>query len=301
MNSYLTLEHPARYYIFFLLSRRRYTWKEILAQMVRQNMPVPRDSRGFDEFTAALQQAQLEMQFPANFDPKNSSHVPSAKWLQQHRILDAWAEEPEVSYAFDLLDQPSIRRELEIMLLGPLNYIDIASRLASLHGLDPAVMNVATVRYYSHYFWNIDAVSAQKWPAVIASIAASEDYGAVFAAPRSQVGAAMSVYIATRGGSGIPKEQVMFRYVRDCCFMEFIKVAATKAPGMGKANAMQGLVNSLIAAQEQVDMRRGGSAELLDELHRMEQRFDDRRLTTVAELPLHHLPMEQEHEKENAS
>jgi hypothetical protein len=222
-------------------------------------------------------------------------------WLREHRIYDIWADEPEVICAIDLLDQPSIRRELEIMLLGPLQYSDIATRLVDLHGLDPSVMNTGTVRYYAHYFWNVDTVSAQKWPKVIASIPASEDYNAVFSAPRSQVGAAMSVYIATRGGSGIPREQVMFRYVRDCCFMEFIKVASTRSPGMSKSTAMQNLVTSLIAAQEQVDMRRGGSAELLDELRRMEQRYDDRRLTAAAELPLHHLPSELEREKENAS
>ena len=93
----------------------------------------------------------------------------------------------------------------------------------------------------------------------------------------------------------------MFRYVRDCCFMEFIKVAATKYPGMGKSTAMQQLVASLISAQEQVDMRRGGSAELLDELRRMETRYDSRRLTTAEELPLHSLPAAAGREKENAS
>ena len=93
----------------------------------------------------------------------------------------------------------------------------------------------------------------------------------------------------------------MFRYIRDCCFMEFIKVTSARAPGMGKSNAMSGLVSSLIAAQEQVDMRRGGSAELLDELRRMETRYDERRLTAAAELPLHSLPAELEREKENAS
>lgn len=299
--SYLTLEHPARYYIFYLLSKKRYRWREILAQLVQQNMPVPLDEAGLTAFSESLARAQQEITFPANYRPEDPTHVPTMKWLREHRIFDIWMQEPEVTYAFDILDQPSLRRELEIMLLGPLRFGDIAQRLASLHGLDPATMNVATVRYFAHYFWNVDCVPAEKWPAVISSRPASEDYYAVYTAPRSQVGAAMSVYIATRGGSGIPREQVMFRYVRDTCFMEFIKVAATKAPGMGKATAMQNLVSSLISAQEQVDMRRGGSAELIDELRRMEQRYDERRLTAAVDLPLHYLPAEAEREKENAS
>lgn len=298
--NYRRLEHPARYYIFFLFAQRRYKTKEVLSLLFRQGMPLPRDQKEFDAFAADLDRVQAEMKFPPGFTLNNLAHIPTADWLRDHRIYDMAAREPHVMYAVDILDQPSLRRELEIMLLGPLDYGDIAKRLVTLHGLDPTVMNRATVKYYAHYFWNSEALSMQRWPALLQSLPFSEDYFSVFMAPKSQVGAAMSVYVATRGGSGIPKEQTMFRYVRDTCFMEFIKVAATRYPGMQKAMAMQGLVNSLISAQEQVDMRRGGSAELLDEIRRMETKFDERRLTQAEELPLYHLAAENK-EKEEAS
>ncbi len=298
--NYLRLEHPARYYIFFLFAQRRYKAKDVLSQLIRQNIPMPRDQKEFDAFAESLTKVQAEMRFPAGFTLANLNHIPTAEWLRKHRIYDMAAYEPNVIYAIDLLDQPSLRRELEIMLLGPLDYADIAKRLVTLHGLDPVVMNRATVRYYAHYFWNVEALSMQRWPALLQSMPFSEDYFSVFMAPKSQVGAAMSVYVATRGGGGIPKEQTMFRYVRDTCFMEFIKVAATRYPGMQKSMAMQGLVNSLISAQEQVDMRRGGSAELLDEIRRMETKFDEKRLTQADELPLYSLAADNK-EKEDAS
>ncbi len=299
--NYLRLEHPARYYIFWLFAQRRFKAKEVLAQLVRMNMPVPRDMKELDLFQEALDRVQAEMRFPPGFNPGNVMHIPTAEWLRDHRIYDIAAREPNVTYAFDLLDQPSIRRELEIMLLGPLAYGDIAKRLTDLHGLDPVTMNASTVRYYAHYFWNPEALSMQKWPAMLQAMPFSEDYFSVFLAPKSQVGAAMSVYIATRGGSGVPKEQTMFRYVRDTCFMEFIKVSAMRYPGMQKTVAMQGLVNALISSQEQVDMRRGGSAELLDELRRLETKYDEKHLTAAEELPLYSLPAETKKEKENAS
>jgi len=43
--NYLRLEHPARYYIFFLFAQRRYKSNDVLAQLIRQNMPVPRDKK----------------------------------------------------------------------------------------------------------------------------------------------------------------------------------------------------------------------------------------------------------------
>lgn len=299
--NHIQLEHPARYYIFYLFSQRRYKAKDVLAQLIRQNMPVPRDTKELGLFVASLEEAQRSLVFPPGFHPTNMKHAPSAKWMKEHRVYDMAAQEPNVSFAIDLLDQPSLRREVEIMLLGPLALEDIARRMVLHHGLDPHVMNVATVRYYSHYFWNVEALPAGKWPALLTSLPSPEDYTTVFLSPRSQVGAAMSVFVATRGGSGVPKEQVMFRYARDTLFMEFIKVSATRYPGMQKSMAMQSLINALISSQEQVDMRRGGSAELIDEMRRLETRFDERRLTSAEELPIYTLAAENIKEKENAS
>lgn len=298
----IEIEHPSKFYILYLLSRRQYRVQDILVQLLRQNFPLPRDEAQLESLQRQVLAAQQSLVFPSGYNPTKLTHVATAEWLHKHRIFDMWTLGPEIVTALDILDQPSLRREVEIMLLGPLRYGDIAKRIADLHGFDRAVMNAAVIRSFAHYFWNVEALSMQKWPRFLYDMPSSDDYVSVFHAPRSQVGAALSVYVATRGGSGIPREQVMFRHVRDSCFMEFIKVTATRYPGMQKSAAMQGLVGSLIQAQEQVDMRRGGSAELLDELRRMETRFDERKLTTAEELPLHSLPADIEtKEKENAS
>lgn len=301
----VAIEHPARHYILYLLSRRQYRVREILVQLIQQNFPMPTLEHELLSLNRQIHAVQESLVFPANYDPTNLKHGPTVKWLQRHRILDMWAMGPDMVLSFDILDSPSLRREVEIMLLGPLKYSDIAKRLADLHGYDVATMNASTIRNYTHYFWDVESMSAQKWPEFLYGMQASGDYLSVYSAPRSSVGASLSLYVATRGGSGIPKEQIMFRHVRDCCFMEFIKVSATRYPGMQKSAAMQGLVASLIQSQEQVDMRRGGSSEMLDELRRMENRYDERKLTSAEELPLHYIPADVERnlekEKEGAS
>lgn len=295
------IEHPARYYILYLLSQRRFHPQEIISDLLRQNMPVPQDEKRLSVFTQSIALAQQSLAFPPNYRPYDLTHRPTVEWLNKMRILDLWAREPHAMFATDLLDQPELRRELEVMLLGPLDFADIAKRLAILHRLDRDVMNVSTVRYFAHYYWNPEAVPSSKWPEYIGLIPSNLDYEVAYKAPRNQVGAALSVYVATKGAGGVPKETVMFRVARDTCFMEFLQVSATRFPGMQKATAMQSLVNALIASQEQVDMRRGGSAELLDELRRMETRFDPKRLTNVEELPLHNLLAAENKDKENAS
>lgn len=297
------IEHPARYYIYYLFSQRRYRAHEVVAFLRRQNMPVPQEEGLLQIFIETLAKVQAELVFPPNFDPTRcKTHEPTAQWLREHRIYDMWAGEPNVMFAFDILDMPAIRRSLEIMLLGPLALPAIARRLADVHGLDPDVLNVGTVRYFAHYFWNMECVSAIKQPVILRQMQGdSEDYFAVYNAPRSQIGASMSLYIATRGGSGVPKEAEMFKYMRDCSFMEFIKTAATRYPGMGKATAMQALMTCVISTQEQVDMRRGGSAELLDHMRRLQTRYDERKLTTVSDLPLHLLAEDNKREMEEGS
>lgn len=301
----LGIEHPARHYILYLLSRRQYKVREIVVQLIQQGFAMPTMEHEFLALQRQIQEVQDSLVFPTKYNPTNLSHKPTAQWLQRHRIYDMWAMGPDVVSALDVLDSPTLRREVEIMLLGPLRYIDIAKRLADLHGFEVTTMNAATIRNFAHYFWDIEALHSQKWPDFLYGMQANDDYIAAYTSPRSQVGAALSIYIATRGGSGIPKEQIMFRHVRDTCFMEFIKVSATRYPGMQKSAAMQGLVASLIQSQEQVDMRRGGSSELLDEMRRLENRYDDRKLTSAEELPLTYIPADIERnmdkEKEGAS
>lgn len=301
----VAIEHPARHYILYLLSRRQYRVREILVQLIQQNFPMPVMEHELQGLYRQIQSVQDSLDFPPSYNPTNLSDRPTAQWLQRHRIYDMWAMSPDMVSALDVLDSPSLRREVEIMLLGPLRYPDIAKRLADLHGYDVGMMNAATIRNYTHYFWDIEALTAQRWPEFLRDMQSGDDYLAVYKSPRSQVGAALSLYIATRGGSGVPKEQIMFRHVRDCLFAEFIKVSATRYPGMEKSAAMSSLVSSLVQSQEQVDMRRGGSSEMLDELRRMENRYDERKLTSVEELPLHYIPADVERaldkEKEGAS
>jgi hypothetical protein len=303
MNPKNELEHPARYYVYYLFSQRRFRAHEVIAMLHRQNMPVPQEESKYALFQENLTRLQSGLIFPPNFDPTRcKTHAPTAEWLRKHRIYDMWAGEPNVMYAFDLLDMPALRRSLEIMLLGPLALPDVARRLCAVHGVDPTVLNVGSIRYFQHYFWNMECVPSVRQPEILRQVQGdSEDYFAVYNAPRSQVGASMSLYIATRGGSGVPKEAEMFKYMRDCSFMEFIKTAATRYPGMNKATAMQALLSSVIAAQEQVDMRRGGSAELMDHLRRLETRYDERQLTAAADLPLHTLAENNKREMEDAS
>lgn len=299
----VAIEHPARHYILYLLSRRQYQVRDIFIRLMEQNFAMPEMEHEVLSLHRQIEKVRDELIFPPGYDPTDLSHRGTAEFLRKHRIYDMWAMGPDIVSALDVLDTPSLRREVEIMLLGPLRYGDIAKRLLEFHGFELSQMNMSTIRAYAHYFWDIEGMPHTRWHDFLDNIKTGADYLVAYKAPRSQVGAALSIYLATRGGVGTPKEQIMFRHVRDNCFAEFLKVSSLRFPGMQKSASMQGLVSALIQAQEQVDMRRGGSSEVLEELRRLESRFDDRPLTSAAELPLHYVPanIEEAKDKEGAS
>ena len=84
----------------------------------------------------------------------------------------------------------------------------------------------------------------------------------------------------------------MYRWIRDTAFMEAVNASVSMFTGVGKAQTFMMLSQAMVQSQEQLDMRRGGSAELLEELRRIEATYDPKILTTVQELPLHQLPAE---------
>jgi hypothetical protein len=180
---------------------------------------------------------------------------------------------------------------LQVMLLGPLGYVAISRRLADKFKLSPSAMNPQIIRAFSHYFWNYDTINKAEWEHLLREwmLGDTWDMHVALRAPRSTVGAAMVLNAVDQGGSESLKEVIMYRYLRDTNFMEMVKSSIGMATGVGKAQAMMFHTQAMIQGQEQLDMRRGGSAELLEELRRIEATYDPRRLTTVQELPLHQL------------
>lgn len=197
-----------------------------------------------------------------------------------------------VRAAYDYLLDPQVSRMLMVLLLGPISYSAIAHRVGKHFGLDHMVMNPKVVRFFAHYFWNHDLLNTAKWRVLLRDwmLYDTTDMTMAVSAPRSNVGAALTICMADQGVSESLKEVVAYRYVRDAAFMEFAKATTSLYTGMNKSIAMSTLVDAMVKGQEQLDQRRGGSAELLEELRRIEATYDASKLTTIKELPLERLP-----------
>jgi hypothetical protein len=251
----------------------------------------PREVATFDRFIDELRMAQQQLTFPPGYNPLDKDHAPTQQFLQRLGIQDFWKQDASTMAAFEYLREPHMCRMLQTMLLGPLGFVAISRRLASKFQLPPSAMNPQIVRAFSHYFWNYDNLNKPEWEHLLWDWIPGDtwDLHMALRAPRSTVGAAMVLHTVDQGGSDSLKEVLMYRFLRDVNFMEIVKSAIGMPTGVGKAQAMMFHTQAMIQGQEQLDMRRGGSAELLEELRRIEATYDPRRLTTVQELPLHQL------------
>ena len=297
----IRLRHPSKHYILYLLSRRLGA-SAAVATMQERGVAVPADSSEYDRFVKEIQGVQKRMVFPAGFHPLKKDHLPSQQYLEQLGIRDLWNQDTATMAAYHCFGEPQVCRMLQMMLLGPLNYLAISRRVRAKFDYPSDVMNPQVVRAFAHYFWKYELLNTSEWDHVLRDWIPGDSWDLRLAlrAPRSSVGAAMVLYVMDQSGSESLKEVLAWRFGRDAHFMEIVKSTIGMHTGMKKAQGMLAHTQGMVLCQEQLDMRRGGSAELLEELRRIEATYDPGQLTTVHDLPLAQLPpgvvLDAEHE-----
>lgn len=282
------LSHPSKYYIYYLFSERRLDVGAIVQLLGDSGLPVPQTEKQLGYFVQVLLRERKKMRIPAGFNPtQRPLNKQTQRFMKDWRIKGMWLHDPMVDRALDILvGEPLLRRFLEILLLGPLGRSYIAARARQHFELSERELNTGVVRHFEHYFWNRSQLNIQEWKDIIFNWipGRNDEMLAALTAPHDQVGAAVSLNAAGMQNSlssvtiyQTARDQ-MFRLMMEHCLQDRPSLARTQAAGM----ALQAVTH----AEEQLDRHRGGGAELLQELQRIDTVYDNRPLTTVNELPL---------------
>lgn len=280
------LRHPSRHYIYYLFSKRSLDVPAIILRLRELHLPVPTVEESLIDFTKNLYAERKRMRFPAGFDPRNPNEG-TTTFLKRWKIRGMWGPDRFVSGATDMLLEPTIRRMLEVMLLGPLSIADIAKRARNRFGLDQATMNTRVVQQFMHYYWDYGALSTEEWREMLYRWLSGYNNDMLMAlnAPRTQAGAALTVSAADRGGSQSLNSVTMYSAIRDQGFRMFMSHALNDAPGLHRTQGALFALNIITQSEEELDKRRGGSAELLEELNKIETVYDHQPLISVTDLP----------------
>jgi hypothetical protein len=282
------LRHPSKRYIYYLFSRRTMDVATIVQHLGDLQLPVPQKKDTFDQFVLNLLAERKRMRFPAGFNPAAPTLNPQTEaFLDRWKIRGMWAQDTFVGKAADLLFEPAMRRMVETLCLGPLAVPDIAKRVRDRFGLDQRAMNTRVVREFMHYYWDDTALSPEEWRSFVFGWIPgyNNDYLTALGAPRSAAGAALTVSTADRGGGASLNPVIMYAAIRDQGFRMFMEHVLHDKPGLTRTQGAMFALQIVTSAEEELDKRRGGSAELIEELHKIETIYDEKKLTSVHDLP----------------
>lgn len=282
------LRHPSKRYIYYLLSKQAMSTAEVVANLGDLGLPVPQRSEGMAKFVAQVLAERKRIVIPQGFNPHaESPSSDTLAFLDHWRIAGMWSNDPSVGLAVDILDSAQVRRMLETLLLGPLNYGSIARHVRSRFGIPEENLNTHVVQSYAHYFWDYSAMSASEWREMIWTWIPghSDDYLMALLAPRTPGGAQLAVAAADRGGNSMDTI-TQFTTIRDHAFRMFMSHALIGKSSLQHTTGAKMAMEMIVTAEEELAKRRGGGAELLEELRSLQARHDETAVKTVHDLPV---------------
>ena len=271
------IRHPARHTIYYLLSKRVHSVKDILVELKNLELPVPVDYEDVQALTTDILRVRQAMQFPVNFEPRASSPNPGTRaLLERWRIKDAWRASPFLGAATDVLFEPQVRHQLELLLLSPLSAASIAKRLSQRFELPTAAMNTGVVRAFAHYYWDVQSMDPAQWHKFLDDHYSEfeMEYELALKAPRSEAGAALVIAIADKD----PQQLATVHRYETCSSMAFGMFMHHSLASAGKTTkhtyAALAALNMMRMADEELEKHRGGSTDLLHELQRIKTIYD---------------------------
>lgn len=289
----MAIAHPSRYYIHYLLSQSSAKNTDddavaVVTKLGELGLPVPQDDLVLRNFVAQLKACRSKMKPPPGFNPAAAKHTAeTTAYLRTWRIEDAWRGKLRPVLAlFD--DRAEVRRAISVMLLGPLSPSVISTLVRKHFGLKEHELNTRIVQLYAHYFWNSDLLDVQGWKRVLSKAwypGHVTDFYIALDATRDAVGAASTMNVALRQGASVDAVHA-FTTMQHYGFRMFMEAAASGGPMLPRAQSAALAFNIYKMSEEELDRRRGGSSEVIEELRRIGTLYDRRALPTVIDIPV---------------
>jgi hypothetical protein len=166
MTNTLSIElrrHPSERFILYLLTRvhpSACSNSEVQEVLVNYRLPT-----ATDQYLDALRQ-MLIADLPSPFLPRDPRAMKTVSFLKKHRVHSLHHPSEEAKQANSILVDLTVRRVVEMGLLGRVPYSTIATQVCRRHNVS---IDENGVRAYSHYYWDVAAYSLEEWAALLSS------------------------------------------------------------------------------------------------------------------------------------
>lgn len=149
------MEHPARNWIKYLLSKDSHSYDQIRGIMEMFNLGAVQKT-----YLEGLEDDLLKDK-PTPFRPRTKEHKASQAYLRRHGIYKAWHRDHAMELAIKILCDPPVRSLVEVFILSPVTPLQAVGKIN-----DRVTSMEVTVQAYErfrHYFWNSRLLSAAEW------------------------------------------------------------------------------------------------------------------------------------------
>jgi hypothetical protein len=149
------VQHPAQFFIKYLLSSNSHTFDEVAAIMEMYGLG------GVTRSYLTTLQTELFSDKPAPFRPRTRTHRPSQSWLRKHGIYKAWHRDAAMECAMSIVCTPRVKALAETFILSPVSE-ELA--VAKIQDVEPDFyITVSGYDKFRHYFWNPKLLSGAEW------------------------------------------------------------------------------------------------------------------------------------------
>lgn len=151
--------HPSEYFIKYLLTLTKPEAQDnAWIQFSVQSMGFPPPA---EVYIQQLRSA-VEKDLPLGYDPTDRYNRASVKFLRSIGVWSMHNPDDAVRAAMRILPNYRGRRIIEQLLLGRIEYKEVAKKANSRLG---EYFTVGTIKTYSHYFWNTQLLKTSDWMA----------------------------------------------------------------------------------------------------------------------------------------
>lgn len=265
-------QHPAHYWITFLLSRCEHSFEEIKAMCQMAQLGAVDN-----EYLTRIRQRLME-DMPVPFRGNSPGHRPSAVFIRRHRIYEAWTRPPEMKQAIELLGDSHRRALLETFMLSPLKPEQALARI-NQNGSNEITTDVYLL--FQHYFWNTGLLSGEEWGEYIRRRrVAHQDWLQLAVKAKGPSGVQLLLWKTGVGAVRHIDSGKMFTHLRNIAYYKALELEHEPA-GPAHSTAFRNYVLSAKMAQEEATASATAMTDILDSFRAFRMSTQEHPVATV--------------------
>lgn len=263
---------PAEYFIKFLISQKEHDSNAILRVL---------DDLGLEGLTNRyIDKLRIRMEpWPDPWTPDNHSKQ-AREYLKAQGIHDLWFPTDQVKEAYDILNSPQLRADVEQLLLSPLRIEDVVARINRHHGI---ILTILGVRTFGHYFWNRKLLPMHEWIELMDGRPIVNNHAAIMTVSPDMASSLVPWAMGYEGPPANLSTGVVAKRIRDVAFLKILEIERHPAT-LAHSKMMKNYSDVVKMAESEMRQSDVALKDVLTAFEKFRLRRDDSDVPSIEEV-----------------